>query len=232
CQGLMYSYALESMRYRANCHGSLFWMYEDCWGEIGWTIVDYYLRRKPAWYFVRRAYAPLRLILRPAGDAIRVVIANDTMESRPFELEYGYVGLDGRVRDLQRKVVEAVSLARTELLAFDRGGHDPAAGLWIARAPAVPEIDAAILRAVDYRQLQTTDPGLSIVDVNAQEGGGTVHVRAERYAHAVHLLLPAGAIPVDDYFDLLPGEERVVRVRSTSALDPAQVGVTCVNEGK
>ncbi|MFN2229332.1 MAG: glycoside hydrolase family 2 protein [Anaerolineae bacterium] len=232
CQGLMYSYALDSMRYRANCHGSLFWMYEDCWGEIGWTIIDYYLRRKPAWYFVRRAYAPLRLILRPAGDAIRVVIANDTMESRPFELEYGYVGLDGRVRDLQRKVVEAVSLARTELLTFDRGGHDPAAGLWIARAPGIPEIDAAILRAVDYRQLQTTDPGLSIVDVNAQEGGGTVHVRAERYAHAVHLLLPAGAIPVDDYFDLLPGEERVVRVRSTSALDPAQVGVTCVNEGK
>jgi len=232
CQGLMYSYALDSMRYRANCHGSLFWMYEDCWGEIGWTIIDYYLRRKPAWYFVRRAYAPLRLILRPAGDAIRVVIANDTMESHPFELEYGYVGLDGRVRDLQRRSVEAVSLARTELVTLYRGDHDPAAGLWIARAPGVPEIEPAILRAVDYRQLQTTDPGLSIVDVDAQEGGGMIRVRAERYAHAVHLLLPAGAIPVDDYFDLVPGEERAVRVRSTTGLDPAQIGVTCVNKGK
>ena len=59
CQGLMYSYSLDSMRYRDNCHGSLFWMYDDCWGEVGWTIVDYYLRRKPSWYFVRRAFAPL-----------------------------------------------------------------------------------------------------------------------------------------------------------------------------
>jgi beta-mannosidase len=233
CQGLMYSYALDSMRYRANCHGSLFWMYEDCWGEIGWTIVDYTLRRKPAWYFVRRAYAPLRLIVRPAdGGGIRVVIANDTMESRPFELEYGYLGLDGRVSDLQRRQVEVVSLARTELITFDRGGHDPAAGLWIARAPGVPEIEPATLRTVDYRQLQTTDPGLSIVGVEADRAGGTVRVRAERYAHAVHLLLPPGAIPMDDYFDLLPGEERAVRIQSATGLDPAQVGVTCVNEGK
>jgi beta-mannosidase len=230
CQGLMYSYALDSMRYRPNCHGSLFWMYEDCWGEIGWTIVDYYLRRKPAWYFVRRAYAPLRLILRPGdGGDIRVVIANDTMGPRTFELEVGYVSLDGQVAELQRTRVEAVPLARSELVTFERGEHDPTEGLWIARASAAPGIEPALLRAVDYRQLQRADPGLSATGVEVDDAGGTVRVHAERYAHAVHLLLPPDAIPVDDYFDLLPGEERAVRVQSAAALDPAQVGVTCVN---
>ncbi|MBN1873725.1 MAG: beta-mannosidase, partial [Anaerolineae bacterium] len=51
-QGLMYTYALDAMHANSKCGGNLFWMYEDCWGEVGWTIVDYYLRRKPAWYFI------------------------------------------------------------------------------------------------------------------------------------------------------------------------------------
>ncbi|MBF0244410.1 MAG: beta-mannosidase [Planctomycetes bacterium] len=48
CQGLMLGYSLESLRFTGVCNGALFWMYNDCWGEVGWTIVDYYLRTKPS----------------------------------------------------------------------------------------------------------------------------------------------------------------------------------------
>ena len=56
CQGLMYSYSLEAFRYKKECSGGLFWMYNDCWGETGWTIIDYYLTRKISYYFVKRAF--------------------------------------------------------------------------------------------------------------------------------------------------------------------------------
>ncbi|MBN1582606.1 MAG: beta-mannosidase, partial [Anaerolineae bacterium] len=232
CQGLMISYALESMRYRDNCHGSLFWMYNDCWGEVGWTIVDYYLRRKPSWYFVRRAYAPLRLILRSDGDTIRVVLANDSPQPVSFELEYGYVSLDGAASDLQGAAVNAPALARTELCTFSHGADDAVRGLWIARAREHPGIAPAILRAVDYRRLQTVDPRLTMTIVSAQNTRCTLQVSAAGYAHAVQLLLPDGALPSDNYFDLLPGEVREVTITSTGALDPAQIGITCVNAGR
>lgn len=48
-QGLMYGYVIESLRYITMCGGSLFWMYNDCWGENGWSIIDYYLARKIAY---------------------------------------------------------------------------------------------------------------------------------------------------------------------------------------
>ena len=51
-QGLMYGYSLESLRASPRNSGSLFWMYSDCWGEVGWTIIDFYQKRKPSWYFV------------------------------------------------------------------------------------------------------------------------------------------------------------------------------------
>ena len=52
-------------------------------------------------------------------------------------------------------------------------------------------------------------------------GSDTLEVRAETYAHAVHPLLPDGCVPEDDYFDLLPGEVRHIRIHT---LTPLQAG--------
>jgi beta-mannosidase len=211
----------------------LFWMYNDSWGEVGWTIIDYYLRRKPSWYFVRRAFAPLRLIMRPAGsgqgNGIRVVMANDTDNPLSFELEYGYVSLDGRVTDLKRVWGEAAALERTELCTFDRGSHDPRSGLWVARAPGHADIDPAIFRAVDFRQLYTTAPKLRLAEATGAARGSAVQVSSDAFAHAVHLVLPSGVLPSDDYFDLLPGESREVALTSEEPVDLAAISLSCVN---
>jgi beta-mannosidase len=231
CQGLMYSYSLDSMRYRENCHGGLFWMYDDTWGEVGWTIVDYYLCRKMSWWFVRRTFAPLRLIARSADrdGAIRVVLANDTQDEVSFKLETGYVRLDGATSDLQRQAVQAPPLSRSEVCVFDRGQHDPTRGLWIARAVDRIDIEPAIYRAVDYRQLATADPGLAVTVADTDNTSCTVCVSAQGYAHAVHLELPAGAAPSDDYFDLLPGTSREIQIVSSRPLTTEAIRATCVN---
>ena len=227
-QGLMYAYALDALHAAPNRGGSLFWMYADCWGEVGWTIVDYYLRRKPAWYFVKRAYAPRRLILRPSGEsAIRVVVANDTAEAATLDLEYGYVSFDGSARDVRTLAVAVPALSRTELVTFPRGDHDPAAGVWFARAAGVP---LAIFRAMDYRELRIANCELRMALVDVQAQTCRVRVVTDNYAHAVHFTLPDGMLPSNNYFDLLPGESRAVNIVSTALLDMSAIGVTCVNQ--
>ena len=57
----------------------------------------------------------------------------------------------------------------------------------------------------------------------------SVRASAQGYAHAVHLDLPTGAVPSDDYFDLLPGTGREIQVVSSEPLDTETIGVTCVN---
>ncbi|MCC7491246.1 MAG: hypothetical protein IT204_02815 [Fimbriimonadaceae bacterium] len=209
CQGLMYGYAIESMRYRGNCHGSLFWMYADCWGEVGWTIVDAWLRRKTAWYHVQRAHAPLRLILRREGDTAHLVIANDTLQPAVLDLAYGYLPLDGSPAELSAQRIHAAATARTAALAFPLGDADSTRGLWVARAPG---LEPAVLRLGSYRDLQVVDPGLT-VELLARTAQ-TVHlaVSARAYAHAIHF--DAGPDDRADacWFDLLPGTRREVRI--------------------
>lgn len=43
------------------CGGTLVWQINDCWPVTSWSIVDYYLRPKHAYYTVKREMAPLSI---------------------------------------------------------------------------------------------------------------------------------------------------------------------------
>ncbi len=76
---------------------AIFWMYNDCWpASHGWTIVDYYLRRKLAYHPVRRAFAPVNVIPVVDGDTVRIFGVNDTPEPWIGEARFGLFRLDGK----------------------------------------------------------------------------------------------------------------------------------------
>jgi len=224
-QGLMYGYALDALRANPRCHGGLFWMFADCWGEVGWTIIDALQKRKPSYYFVRRAFQPLRLILRPYGfNELHVTAANDLAEDQNFELEYGYVTLDGLDREVQRTPVCARALSRTRVLRFSRGPHGSMEGLWYARI-AGANCQASLFRALDFRNLKRIGAEVKWEMDEAQQ---TIKLESNTYAHAVQILLPPGYYPEDNYFDLLPGETRLVGVAGKSALSRAEIQLSWI----
>jgi beta-mannosidase len=227
-QGLMYGYSLDTFRSHPYCHGGLIWMYADCWGEVGWTVIDYYLRRKISWYFVRRALSPLRLILRYASDQVEVTLANDTAEKVAGTLEFGCVSLDGADQRLREKSFTCPPLARKVIATFKQGSENPCENVWFARVKGDPAVWPALLRAVDMRSLKMAQPHLKVKLARAGKGLWRARVGSDVFAHGVHLGLPAGAVAQDDYFDLLPGETRDVLIASGQPLSAQDVTLTSV----
>lgn len=205
CQGLMYGYSLTAFRIQEHCMGGMFWMYNDCWGENGWSIIDYYLYRKPSYYFVKRAFENKILALRKIGNEIAVYGANDTKTDTEFCLEYGYMSFDGVKRCKQAKVILPAN-AKCELLRFADDGFDLANGLVYAKADD-SEIRFALLRAMPFRELKLGKAKISICNVTEN----SFEVTTDKYAHAVHFNLPDEALLSDAYFDLLPGETKTVK---------------------
>lgn len=63
---------------REYCSGALVWQLNDCWPTQSWSIVDYYLRPKLAYFAIKREMADVTINLRrvveevPAGEHGRV----------------------------------------------------------------------------------------------------------------------------------------------------------------
>ncbi|KAF2757008.1 glycoside hydrolase [Pseudovirgaria hyperparasitica] len=49
-----------------HCGGALVWQLNDCWPVTSWSIVDYFQRKKPAYYAMRRVLAPVAIAVKRA----------------------------------------------------------------------------------------------------------------------------------------------------------------------
>ncbi len=224
CQGMMYEYSLDTFRSHLNCRGALLWMFNDCWGEVGWTVIDHYLRRKISWYFVKRALAPVRLILRETGGSVRVVIANDSLCPIDGILEYGRVSLDGKNGEFREKPFSCPPMRRSCLVEFKRDNAKITENLWTARVKNNEGILPGVLRCVEFRNLKRIKPILSS-DISRKEKEWVIRINGDVFVHGIHFHLPKGAVVSDNYFDLMPGQTREIKVDYKGILTEKHVRV-------
>ncbi|MBU2615137.1 MAG: hypothetical protein KKG87_06235 [Elusimicrobia bacterium] len=104
-QGEALKFAIESFRRRKyNCSGSLFWMYADCCGGVGWTIIDYYLSPKLSYHYVKKAYEPILVSIKEENDGFSIWLINDTLRELRGELEYGLRELAGKKNQESKRI--------------------------------------------------------------------------------------------------------------------------------
>lgn len=185
--------------------GLIYWMLNDCWPACGWAIIDYYARPKAAWYGFRRAAAP--------------VVASIDEENGRYRL---HVCCDGRA--------PASGTARLFLQPFDRA--EPLAELRTdfavdANTSAVV-LEGELPKAGADALLMAEISGEGFFDrtwffegrpqdcafpetkpVVAAATADSLTIRAEKYIHA--LVLDGDCVFDDNFFSMLPGEERTVR---------------------
>lgn len=69
---------------------AIFWMYNDSWPVThGWTIVDYYRRKKLAYHPVRRAFQPISVVVVYEEEGFTVYGINDTPEPWSGQVRFG-----------------------------------------------------------------------------------------------------------------------------------------------
>jgi beta-mannosidase len=109
--------------------------------------------------------------------------------------------------------VELPPFSRPVVLEAPMGRWDMARGCYCARVVGEDcGIIPARLWTQPVRQLSLPEPVLDVAGVSSSATGASFTVRAETFAHAVHFGLDDGITASDEYFDLLPGEERRIEL--------------------
>ena len=184
---------------------AIFWMYNDSWPVThGWTIVDYYRRRKLAYHPVRRAFDPLQVMPVLAGEQVQVVGVNDTLQPWRGEARYGVLRLDGSDKTEQVTQVElapnaATLLGQFPLSAWEAQGYRAAAAyatLW--------EGERAIrqnrLLLAAYKEI-----AWPVAQVVARRDDDRLVFASPTFAWGVCLDANGEMDLPDNMFDLLPG---------------------------
>ncbi|MDE2428752.1 MAG: glycoside hydrolase family 2 protein, partial [Burkholderiales bacterium] len=69
----------EWRRAGSSCHGALLWFWRDLWPGPGWGLIDALGKPKAAYYYAKRAMAPLTVLLTDEGlNGVAMHVVNDT----------------------------------------------------------------------------------------------------------------------------------------------------------
>jgi hypothetical protein len=199
---------------KRNAEGYIIWKLNDSWPQLYSGKVDYFLEPYIAYYYIRRAYRPLALSF-DIGSHIHAWVANDTPEDFTGELVVGLFDMTKNVytKELRRAVTVKVgdSLAAASLDEFGQFERYLvlSARLYDLRGDLVAECcDFAEIE----RRLLFPEAELAVT-----VRGDTVTLTTDKFARAVELSGECGGdkfgwVFEDNYFDLLPGEVKTVRL--------------------
>lgn len=215
------------------CGGALVWQLNDCWPVTSWSIVDYFQRKKPAYYAMRRVLAPIAVAVKrshfdwsvvharvPPKSDFELWVACQKQEEVKATVELRFVSIKTgkEIKDkIVRKDIILVPNGTTDVLSgtidnVDEEPHVLSARIWV---------DGEIVsRDVDWPQplkyLDFNDRGLEVIP-----RGDTILVKAAKPTKGLVFEERSGVLVHDSAIDVVPGDEQVIKVRGLGLQDQA-----------
>lgn len=207
------------------CGGALVWQLNDCWPVTSWSIVDYFLRKKPSYYAMRRVLAPVAVAVKRAHHDWSVVHARPAKKSdyecwvassktheitATVELKYISIATGEEIKEkVLKKDVKIVANGTTEILkgVINNENEEPhvlAARIWVDGELVARDVDwPQPLKYLDFE-----DRGVEVTP-----RGDKVSVKAKKPTKGLVFEEREGVLVNDSALDIVPGDEQIVTVK-------------------
>lgn len=196
------------------CSGNAFWMFNAAYTALDWSLVDYYAVPKPAFYAAKRANRAVLPVIGRYRDRLDAYVINDTRQEWAGTLELAVRTFNGRSLYHARRAVTVsannsecfLTVALKKLGAFDPGACFVQTA-FTSRDRSLQVTNHRFLER--YKALK-----LLAADVRLRPVAGSKNafqLSSTRFARWVSLTpCDEHNRPDDNFFDLLPGEKKVV----------------------
>jgi len=227
-------FGIEHYRRRKfHCSGTLFWQLNDCWPGLSWSVLDYYLFPKAGYFYAKRVYAPVLASFKEEEDGVSLWITNDTLEEFSDTVTVFHGDFAGRKLYEEMLAVRVPANASVKVRHFsldELGTEDPRREYLAVCSPSGRFYDNRHF-FVEVKDLVRPKPDLKVEIAKGRDGKYEVRVATDVYAYFVKLVVPIeGTKFSDNYFDLFPGQERVIEVWNEAGrrLEENDIAVGCL----
>lgn len=206
------------------CMGTLYWQLNDCWPGASWSGRDYDGRWKALQYYVKEAFKPRLVSNVIENGQLATYLVTDTYEGKA-DLLMKAVDLNGKLiwqkelKDISIKANTSEKLHTIDTAAVLQG-NNPARVIFYAQLRIDnKDMERNIFYFAPAKDMNLEVPNLDIVTSKVAKDKGIVYIRlkTDKLARNVYLSLDNAAATdhfEDNYFDLLPGETRTIRLQT------------------
>ena len=210
--------AIEAHRIQHNrCSGTLFWQLNDCWPVASWSCIDVAGNPKALYYRLPQLYANVAIVSHHISqDTIELYLINDSFETTSGQFEWAIKTMDGQLVNSAGALTSAAanSSVKAAVVVLPKGVKS--AGNVYVEAVFTPERGEKVpyLTYFVKPKLLSLTPDPISVKTEYSDHNAELRLSAKSLKRGVFIEETHG-YPVrysDNYFDLKPNEEVVVKV--------------------
>ena len=206
------------------CMGTLYWQLNDCWPGASWSGRDYDGRWKALQYYVKEAFKPRLLSNVIENGQLSTWLVTDAYDGKA-DLLMKAVDINGKLiwqkelKDISIKANTSEKLHTIDTAAVLQG-NNPARVIFYAQLRIDnKDMERNIFYFAPAKDMNLEVPNLDIVTSKVAKDKGIVYIRlkTDRLARNVYLSLDNATAAdhfEENYFDLLPGETRTIRLQT------------------
>jgi beta-mannosidase len=217
---------------RYSVAGALVWQLNDCWPAISWSLIDYFLRPKPAYYALRRECASpgLGIIKSSKANQIEIWGFNTSGENIAGKVFLRKWSLDGTMLTEESFSVELLHGQSTEFGIFNIG-YELERGTAMLNANLVVNgqtLARTNLWPEPLKYVELKEPEIKITRTDNED---TIKLETVRPVRGIWLSW-GEAEWEDNFLDLVPGEVRVIRAKERGFVENASLEVRWLGKDK
>jgi beta-mannosidase len=202
--------------------GFLVWQLNDCWPVVSWSLIDYGLQPKAAYYVVKRVCESVIAPLIVKDDVVYGYVVNESAQTVEGTAKFEVVGFRGESRHCITKRV-CVAPFRS-LLIFEepldklQSAPDSLLTLTLEANNKIRYQDTKLL--TEPKNIKFLQPQISLKVEKLCEKSFQITATTAVYAKAVYLELPEEAWFSDNFFDLPACASKTVVCRLKTDITP------------
>lgn len=203
------------------CMGSLYWQLNDCWPVASWSGIDYYGKWKALHYVVRRAFEPVLIAPVLKDGKVNVYIVSDLQEAFGGTLKIMAMSFSGRIGAcLQEKVTVSPNTSNKVLEAdiqpLIKKMNRKKSFLRISLECGENKQIGTNLYFVAPKEMKlTVNPKIKTTFLQSENEKNKLKIESKTLIKDLMLFVPdEDVLFSDNCFDLIPGEPRVIHVKT------------------
>ncbi len=217
------------------CSGLLFWTLDDSYGIHNWSLIDYYLEEKPVYYYLKRSQAPLAIAIRGYDvqnfegmknyreyflgqpKPLSLWIMNDKLMEEEVDMDYTLMTFDGDI--IRKESVKAVVAANSsqEILSVKLEGliqHPESTLLHVTITKDQEVVNENRYLFAPFKELDLASAKVMCSIKKKMQGLFEVELSSDQFVWMLHLAKEDGIMYSDNDFDLIPGQKKLVLVKT------------------